>query len=373
MTDRIEKLTPEQEAMIPVVRDEWIAHGICTQPANKELAVDGARSAYQSADLAPPLAYVWFSSPLQGAVAAAILEKVDEKKLTRRLEPLEVWKMDELEASLPKLKDDVLAVARSLSSQLEATYGFCTDEVFQAARSVSKSDISNQLYRCGYGQHDAGWLSFYDFFARCGLDVAKKLDGLGQIAKNSGWFWPFEQVCVLTDRPSQLHLDDRNRLHSESTPAIEYRDGYSVYCWHGIRVAKHVIMDPASITVAEIESEENTEVRRVMIDRFGMERFIAEGNFITAHSDTDQYGRNRRLLEKDLPGRKIVLLSCTNSSPEPDGHYKTYNLRCHPELRPMTRNDTETILGEPQEFTCHNAAASLAGMRGEEYKPALET
>ena len=35
------KLSAEQEAMIPVVRDEWLGHGLSTEPADRARAVAG--------------------------------------------------------------------------------------------------------------------------------------------------------------------------------------------------------------------------------------------------------------------------------------------------------------------------------------------
>ena len=38
------------------------------------------------------------------------------------------------------------------------------------------------------------------------------------------------------DRPEFIKFDDQKRLHSETGPAILYRDGLSIYAWHGIRI-----------------------------------------------------------------------------------------------------------------------------------------
>ena len=52
---KIERLTSEQEALIPVIRDEWLAHGLSTEPADREEAARGIRDAYREAGLAPAL------------------------------------------------------------------------------------------------------------------------------------------------------------------------------------------------------------------------------------------------------------------------------------------------------------------------------
>lgn len=78
MSEKIEKLTPEQEAQLPVYREKWIAIGLSTEPADRERAEAGVLKAYQAADLEPPEHLLWFDSPMQGCIAAAILFKQSE-------------------------------------------------------------------------------------------------------------------------------------------------------------------------------------------------------------------------------------------------------------------------------------------------------
>src|SRR3989304_2571206 len=65
------KLTPTQEHLVAAVRDEWLAHGLSTAPADRALAEQGVREAYREVGLAPPRIYIWLASPLAGAGAAA--------------------------------------------------------------------------------------------------------------------------------------------------------------------------------------------------------------------------------------------------------------------------------------------------------------
>src|SRR3989304_249237 len=67
------KLTPTQEHLVAAVRDEWLAHGLSTAPADRALAEQGVREAYREVGLAPPRIYIWLASPLAGAVAASML------------------------------------------------------------------------------------------------------------------------------------------------------------------------------------------------------------------------------------------------------------------------------------------------------------
>src|SRR5690606_24174963 len=75
----VERLTSEQEALMPVIRDEWLAHGLSTEPADRDEAERGVRDAYREAELEPPRIVVWLGSPFAGALGAAMLDQVGDQ------------------------------------------------------------------------------------------------------------------------------------------------------------------------------------------------------------------------------------------------------------------------------------------------------
>jgi len=84
MTPRINALTAEQSALLPQVRDEWLAVGLSTQPADRPTAEAGVRAAYQAAKLTPPRAIVWLDSPWAGALGQAIAPPMVAMALSKR-------------------------------------------------------------------------------------------------------------------------------------------------------------------------------------------------------------------------------------------------------------------------------------------------
>ena len=164
----------------------------------------------------------------------------------------------------------------------------------------------------------------------------------------------------------------RRRLHREDGPAVE-SDVEPLYFWHGVFVPAAVVMQPDSITVKDIIGETNTEVRRVMIERGGLEKLreVAEVvDEVRADDTTVPFGiRDGRLLRLHLPGEPLLFVDVANSTPEPDGTRRRYLMGVHPECRPLL-GDGE--YGPAQELTVHNAVASLYGLKGEDYGPAAE-
>ena len=70
--------------------------------------------------------------------------------------------------------------------------------------------------------------------------------------------------------------------NNEAYAAIE-SDLENLYFWHGVFVPAFVVVKPEWITTKHVLSEENVEVRRVMIERMGMERFLQEAGASEIH------------------------------------------------------------------------------------------
>lgn len=89
--------------------------------------------------------------------------------------------------------------------------------------------------------------------------------------------------------------------------------------WRGVNVSAQIAFFPETLTTAEILAEPNAEVRRVMLERFGMERFIADADAKMLDEDTDA-GGPRRLLVVPLPGDEDLVCVSVNC-PSTGRHY----------------------------------------------------
>ncbi|MDE2100592.1 MAG: hypothetical protein KGL39_25335, partial [Patescibacteria group bacterium] len=111
------------------------------------------------------------------------------------------------------------------------------------------------------------------FGAVVGDKLGAALDAHLALMRSVGWFYPFNEFVILTDRPEALHVDARGLLHNELGAALRYRDGYTLHAVHGLRVPADVIETPAvSITRDRIAGEQNAELRRIMLDRYAGRR-----------------------------------------------------------------------------------------------------
>ena len=235
--------------------------------------------------------------------------------------------------SRPNLMASVGASVRaSVRDSVRASVGASVwDSVWDSVRASVRASVWDSVWAgsAGYGQHDANWIGFLDAFRQFGLaDVVERADGLIELTEACGWYWPFKGACILTERHRELRRDERGRLHSENAAAVKYPDGWALYAWHGVRVAEAIILRPESITVEQLRDEPNAEVRRVMLERFGFDRYIDAIGALPIHAD-----EAGTLYRCDIPDDEpLVIVRVKNSTPEPDGHSKHYTLRVPPDI-----------------------------------------
>ena len=102
-------------------------------------------------------------------------------------------------------------------------------------------------------------------------------DCLNQLLEHCGWFIPFEDVCIVCDRPSKFSLDSENRLHAEGEAAIQFADGYGLYYYHGVAFPeKYGKVHPNQWQARWLLEEKNTELRRILIQAIGYNRICEE-------------------------------------------------------------------------------------------------
>ena len=185
------------------------------------------------------------------------------------------------------------------------------------------------------------------------------------LARCCGWWTPRAGYAIFQDRHCELHLDDAGALHNETGAAALYRDGFGVWAWHGVRVPQWIIEQPGRIGRDEILSEENAEIRRVMIERIGWERYI--DLFQADEVATDDFGT---LLRCEIDGNDQWLVKVVNSSPEPDNTYRDYILMVDD---PQIHYGTRTPQAALASMVRYDDTDELVFEKASFYRPIIET
>ncbi|MFJ8553325.1 DUF6745 domain-containing protein [Streptomyces sp. NPDC093676] len=333
---------------------KWREVAAATGPADRGAAEEGLCLAYRLAGLEEPETVVWAGSPREGAALAARLtaegatgRSVREAVRTRPWAAARKGVLDRLgpagwagywSLTGAQLWDGtVMLTERIRTGVVEALAGTAGDE--QAVRLV--------LVDAVLGQHDAAWLAAFD-----GQDGGEALDGVAEVARAAGWWWPYERTVIVCERPVELHRDEAGRLDRGDGPALAFPDGFALHAWRGMPVPAEFLDGLAGLTPQRIREEENAELRRVMLEHYGYDRYLAESG--AEPVQRDETGVLWRIeLDGDEP---MVMVEVVNSTPEPDGTHRTYWLRVPPRMR-----------------TAREGVAWTFGLEEGEYMPERET
>ena len=123
-----------------------------------------------------------------------------------------------------------------------------------------------------------------------------------QAAIHGGFRVMHPEFCSVSDFPECIRIDENNQPHCEDGPSHRWRDGWSLYHWHGVRVPAHWIEQRNTLTPAEVLASENVEQRAAGIAIIGMARMLDDLQHDVVDSDPNpMHGDLIRVELPDLP------------------------------------------------------------------------
>lgn len=339
---KIDKMTPEQEAKIPEYLNRYLKDGRRTTPLNQTKVEELITKLYEEwLGEAKPI-IVYCQSPLQLCIFPSIYREIGKLGSENNLR-------DNLENNL---RDNL---RNNLENNLwNNLWNNLRDNLWNNQHITELSNI----YWCSWWWN---YRAVYEFahtelIGSYPQGCEEKLNFVNELSREVHAINPYKGICFVSDFPTAINIDDRGRLHNESGPAISYPDSYSVYAIHGVRLEggrEKYIQDRSTITVEAIEAESaNAEIRRVMVDMYGLENYLKDSGSEKIHED--DFGV---LFRKTQTGDEdLVMVKVVNSTPEPDGSYKDYFIRVPPTVK-----------------TAREAVAWTFGLDPEKYQPLVQT
>ena len=381
---KIKELTKEQEAYLPVFRDEWLKVGLSTKSIEKAKADKAISNLYAAGGLEQPM-IMHFQSPWQCIMAINFLQKFGELPKANLGDNLR----DNLRANLrDNLRDNLGAnlwanlgdnlwanLGDNLGANLWANLGDnlwanlgdnLRDNLWANLGANLWANLGDNLWAnlrdnlwanskfidtWFWAGQDASWLAFYEFGEKIGVEYGKKdhFHAYINFAKTCGWGYFYPGIAIVSDRPEIIKKDDEARLHCEDDPALKFRDGYSVYCWHGQNIPADWIEKPDCLTPEMAITWENVDQRSAACEILGWHHII---NSLDAKIiDEDKDPQIGRLVEINLPdhgrqkfihakcgtGREVAVMADANAKTIIEAQAASYGLKADEFLIPEVR------------------------------------
>ena len=170
----------------------------------------------------------------------------------------------------------------------------------------------------------------------------------------------FEHVCQLDVRgcTGLTHLSPRLTVSSwldvadTALTRLPLGAAHAQLRWRGVRVDPRIAFQPDTIAGAEVLATRNVELRRVLLERMGYERFLTETRAEVLDRDRDPGGERQlvRVPLRDDEPLVCVAVRCPSTA-------RQYVIRVPPTMR-----------------TCHQAVAWVCGFDdASDYRPIAET
>jgi hypothetical protein len=378
-------LTEAEWQQIRAVRDECSAASLCTDPADRPAAEAAIGRIHEIVGLKVPR-FIWCASPASAHLAMRVLAAdtgasmpAGPNRLYPSLSPL--WQR--VEESLSRSLTDVAGLnrpdrrfavlryptvtadlARLLADALydllgpfgalpprrydELLRGPLGDSVRDSLPELPWPPPGKQVSSCGpqpttqwclaTGQYNDTVIE-YEVPRRLGIVTysapdSEWLDLWCALAWSCGWWWSFEHVCFLTDRPLIARATESRSpsarrpflAHCPDGPAIAFRDGWAVHAWHGRRVPASLVED--GWDVPAIFAERNVELRRCAIEKVGWDEIERRLHRVASAADPGNPGQVLTLC--DLPEGSAIrgarVLLCSNGTLEADGTRRRFGL-----------------------------------------------
>lgn len=372
------ELNTEQKVLLERYAAKWERIAFCREVPDRNVAEGAIREAYSNAGLDTPQ-IVWCGSPLtmlqvygfmtglafihqhkkalevvQQAVGdipivytgAIVTDKVYEYPV-KQLEPF-IYRQHVSGYFVGNVGDGQVGVrlhsehpsAREVMDAMRFDRQMTRLNMIHNDRVVIESDklstaLQNKIIAPIYSV--AGAMQF--LYQVMGVKEFRILQPFWQMVQHASWWLPCEKMCFVSDAPDFINFDSDGNLHSTTGAAYSYPDGWGVYAWHGRLIDKEYINHPELITVAQIDSERNLEIKRTLIELYGLEHYMEKGGYQVIAKD--EYGE---LVRKEQGvDEPIVMVRVFNGTPESDGTRKVYWLPVPPRFVPPEIQDSGSI------------------------------
>ena len=130
----------------------------------------------------------------------------------------------------------------------------------------------------------AAWNAAWDAARNVAWEDVNPFASLREVARYVEIYWVMQDEIVFVPK-AKMQYDERHRLHCLTGKAVTYPDGHGYWFYKGVKVTEQIIEQPDTLDAKQIINEPNAEVRRVMIERLGLDLFLTHAKAQPIHTD----------------------------------------------------------------------------------------
>jgi uncharacterized protein DUF6745 len=351
---KLDKLTSEQEALMPVVRDEWINLTLNSGKAVQEHEIrEGIDWLYKISRLPEHPRIVIVDSNIRMPLADMIRSPGDLLMTTRnsrrdsKYRSMNDYVLDSITRSLNFILHSLQKSARNsvhdsiwnsaMNSVLNSVHRSVWTEVYQPATNskIIRQLLFQELHHSSHREdfivyflglaNWAGYLSFFDYFRRIGVINDDKNFNMFRDMIRAGIWAPcyYEHRVLVCRLPTKVSKDEQGRLHCITGPAVQWRDGLDQYFLHGVDFGQNLHNDMSepelwknvvskNLSFKEIVEISNIEQRYAVLKLYGAEKLLQEAG--AQRIDKSKRGNELYKIENLILGRALKLLKYKDPS-----------------------------------------------------------
>jgi hypothetical protein len=143
-----------------------------------------------------------------------------------------------------------------------------------------------------WGQMDLYWICYYQYPSKfLGIDY-KALQSIlnlwDDIGHSCGWWYPYENICFISDRPKEIHKNERGQLHKDVSPALLFRDSYCLWMLNGVEVPQYLVeTNESNLDIEFYKKQTNADIKAQFVLKYGIQRMLSLGTKICDAKDND--------------------------------------------------------------------------------------
>jgi hypothetical protein len=256
---KINKLTKEQESLLPVYLDKWLKVGRRTETIDREKAKSSINFLYtEILKINKPKHYLFVDSPMACNITLGLLEGLTGKKESQLGSQLGSQLYSKLDSKLDSQLDSQLGrqLYSKLGRQLDSQLG---RQLYSKLGRQLDSQLYSQLGKIIY-ESRSNWSNSYYFyydFILAELFPEKKKDfklftDFLEGSKEYHHVYLSPEVAIFSDFPEQIHVNNEGKLNFDKGMALKYRDGYGIYALDGNRIDAK---SPVELAIAGVINE----------------------------------------------------------------------------------------------------------------------